>query len=521
MKRIGRCLVGLNIVTLSIAGIVGCNEENDLIRDAAGVEYALTGTVQKGPFIDGSEVKIQELSPVMDPTGVQYITKTLDDLGRFATTVEVSSEHLEIITSGYYFDEVAGELSGGTLTLGTVSAPVDGEQININLLTHLASSRTRQLLLNGIPFLDAEKQAKDELLALFFLDGLEVGRFDTLDIAGDGEGNAALLAISAVIQQAAWNATTGVNATAVLSEMLAKLSSDIVANGILDDEGLVASLREGAITLDLAAVRANLEARYTENNESVIAAPFEDLVDSDGDQIINGLDDDLPNDGLIVFAPQTVQMETVASSEVITLSGLNAEGHTRVVLEGGTLLHNGAAVTLIEGSNPAESVVEAVNGDTLQIQVVAAGAALSSVSTTLTVGTAEPVEFVVTTETYNYDLTFGTIDFGVAVHDGQHIEMILLDAGSMTEITGSRQSKTVIDGGFSFSFAAILEPAVSYALVFFTEVGGGSFLNGVCDPPTSDHAWKIDIPAVTGHVDIQVSHTPDFFLTACDYFPVL
>ena len=77
--------------------------------------------MQKGQFIQGSVVTIQELNERLQPTGKSYQTQILDDMGSFELTSDIDSRYVEIIAEGFYFNEVTGNLSDAPLTLRSLS----------------------------------------------------------------------------------------------------------------------------------------------------------------------------------------------------------------------------------------------------------------------------------------------------------------------------------------------------------------------------------------------------------------
>ena len=80
-----------------------------------------SGFSQKGPFIQGSSVTMFELDKDFAATGESYPAVTSDNFGSFDIKSDFKSEHLEIVSEGFYFDEVKGALSDANLTLRTIS----------------------------------------------------------------------------------------------------------------------------------------------------------------------------------------------------------------------------------------------------------------------------------------------------------------------------------------------------------------------------------------------------------------
>lgn len=76
----------------------------------AAVTYSAAGSVQKGPFTQGTSITIQPLDDSLNPTGKQYQTKTTDDAGTFSVGSEIESRYVEIIATGYYYNEIEGKV---------------------------------------------------------------------------------------------------------------------------------------------------------------------------------------------------------------------------------------------------------------------------------------------------------------------------------------------------------------------------------------------------------------------------
>jgi hypothetical protein len=241
--------------------------------------------VQKGPFSQGADVTIQELGPSYEPSGKIYSTKTVDDFGAFDFSGDVGSPFVEIITTGYYFDEVAGALSSGPLSLRVIT-DLSASSVNINILTTLAEDRIKYLVVSGgKSYDDAKAQAQAEILRVFEIpDEIAAGLsgFESMDISQPGVDNGVLLAISAVLQ--------GQHSVAELSEEIAKIASDLESDGTLDSAALVSDIKTSAVGLDLGAIHNNLQNRYDQLGLSNSIPDFEKYVDSDGDGIINAWD---------------------------------------------------------------------------------------------------------------------------------------------------------------------------------------------------------------------------------------
>ena len=136
-------------------------------RKGAGTNYNINGAVQKGPFVLGTTITIQELDQNLAPTGKTYSTETVDDLGKFTLQSIFTSPYVEITASGYYFDEVVGLLSTAPLTLRAIACLSDSTNVNVNILTTLEKKRLVYLVQSGKTFSEAKIQSEGEVLNIF------------------------------------------------------------------------------------------------------------------------------------------------------------------------------------------------------------------------------------------------------------------------------------------------------------------------------------------------------------------
>ncbi|MEE3241802.1 MAG: hypothetical protein VX207_01820, partial [Candidatus Neomarinimicrobiota bacterium] len=231
---------------------------------------SLSGSAQKGPFNNGTAINIAELTNTLSPTGRNFSTAITDNTGRFSVAnVQLESPYVELRANGYYFNEVSNQISSGQLTLFALSNLSGKTSLNVNILTHLEKNRMGTLMSGTTPltFAQAKSQAQEEVFAIFDYSRANVPESELLDISQGGAANGKLLAISAIIQG---DLTVG-----QMSELLANISTDIASDGTLDDATLRNTLIDNSKNLDLAQIRANLEARYASLGISATIPDFE------------------------------------------------------------------------------------------------------------------------------------------------------------------------------------------------------------------------------------------------------
>ena len=232
----------------------------------------VTGYVQKGPFINGTQILMSELNASMEQTGKIFSSQINNDKGSFeVNNVKLYSCYVELSANGYYFDEVGGEISSGPLTLYALSDLTDIATVNVNILTHLEKQRVNHLVKNNKMSLESAKgMAQSEILAIFGFQKDEMMNSEDLNISLNGDDHAILLAISIILQ--------GKRSAGDLTELLATISNDIKEDGVLSDDDILDDLRSSTLELNLDSIRQNLERRFQTLGESASVPDFETYI---------------------------------------------------------------------------------------------------------------------------------------------------------------------------------------------------------------------------------------------------
>jgi YVTN family beta-propeller protein len=260
----------------------GGGSSDDSGTETQGAGSEIVGLAQKGPFILGSDITIQELDDSLNSIGTQFTTEIINDLGEFTISPNLTSQYVEVIGDGYYYDEIAGDLSSGTLNLWAVADLDSGTEVNINVLTYLEKTRLKTLISQGKSFDEARAQAKSEVLAAFNISESNISDFDKMDISESGTSNAILLAVSSILlEMAHGNATYEISIPAELSETLSAIATDIGTDGSLDSQETKENICRASTNIDQEEVRNNLESRYASLGQTIVAPPFENYIDND------------------------------------------------------------------------------------------------------------------------------------------------------------------------------------------------------------------------------------------------
>ena len=225
------------------------------------------GFIQKGPFISGSSITIQELDDQLNPTGVSYSIATNDDFGSFTLETPIRSGYIEIIAQGFYFNEVNGEISKSNITLRALTKVNQSLVSNVNVLTTLTNNRIKYLIKNdGLSYEEAKETAEKEILTVFNISGEGID-FNSLDISKSEEKNAILLAVSCILQG---DLTEG-----ELMEIISKIIQDVEKDGTLESETIKERLIRNAKNLHIQAIRQNLINRYKSLGLNIEIPPLE------------------------------------------------------------------------------------------------------------------------------------------------------------------------------------------------------------------------------------------------------
>ncbi|WP_422359834.1 hypothetical protein [Reichenbachiella sp.] len=266
------------ITSLSILGISflisNCTEEQYITEEyvPATQTVSLSGSVQKGPFVNGTSITISELDSALIQTGHTFFTQITNDKGSFEVDLELESDFVMLRADGFYFNEISGKTSTSQITLYALSDVTDSSTINVNILSHLEKPRVEFLISEGLTFVEAKKQAQSEVLSVFNIETDDIRSSELLDISQAGDDNAALLATSIILQ--------GFRSEGELSELLSNISLDLREDGILDEEKLGTKLINHARLNVNTETRSNIEERYSDLGVEFEIGNFEKYVTS-------------------------------------------------------------------------------------------------------------------------------------------------------------------------------------------------------------------------------------------------
>lgn len=249
----------------------------------SGTYTASKGVAQKGPLALGSVVFAQELDAGLAPTGRQFSYQVTSNLGTFSPTSTFASRYVGLLANGYYFDEVAGTVSTGTVALNAYADLQASSVLNVNLLTTLAYQRIQRLMVgSGMSYAAASLQAETEVLRALKMPVGTRASFGELDLGGGTDGDHMLAAISSLFVYG--------NGPGALSALIANFQADIGINGVLTNAATSTALAAAAAAVDPAAVAAHLTQAYAASGVSFTADQIAQWIDADGDGVIGRME---------------------------------------------------------------------------------------------------------------------------------------------------------------------------------------------------------------------------------------
>ena len=271
----------------------GSTEDAGIIAD-----LNVAGLTQKGPFVKGSEVTVQGINcKTLELTDEVFEGKVKSDKGDFTVEdVSLKSTCALFEVTGVYRNEISGKKSSEKLTLHALTDLKDRKNVNINVLTELEYERLMFLVTEkGKKFAEAKAQAEEEVLAAFDIKG-DFVEFENLNIFESGDENAALLAVSVMMQAETDDAG--------LVTRMEKFADSFAETGKWKDSGTKKIISEWAIEVTanggLDSIRKNVEA--WDLGDTVPA--FEKFIEAyaDGDSIV------------LIVTPKSSSSETSVSS---------------------------------------------------------------------------------------------------------------------------------------------------------------------------------------------------------------
>ena len=229
------------------------NAANDGTASLGGFTANIGGVAQKGPFVFGSSVTVNEVDSFYGHEMRQVAEGCIiTNNGQYRlNNVHADSNCVKIKVTGFYRNELNGGLSSSPVTLAARTCMP--EDVNVNILTHLEIPRVDQLLMNHIDFNTAKAQAEREVLAAFGIDTTKLGNMppaEEMGIFGNDDYSAAILAISAMLQ--------GGRDEGEMMNLVNNIAEDIKGDGVWNDPNWKIKIADWVVGVDSAGQYTNI-----------------------------------------------------------------------------------------------------------------------------------------------------------------------------------------------------------------------------------------------------------------------
>ncbi len=226
---------------------------------------SLAGYSQKGPFLKGSTVYLYELSDgrTLKQTNGNFTSEINSDDGRYQfKSRDLVSQYALLVADGKYRNEVTGKTTNTSIKLQAYTNMLMRKSANVNLLTHLEKERVYYLVTKEkMTVRAAKRQAQAEILAEFHIDASQIkAESEDLDVFGKTDADAALLAISILLQRD--------SSETELSVLLTEMANDLAEDGSWNNAAKRAEIADWVATVDstvmdtaskLAKIRKNVK----------------------------------------------------------------------------------------------------------------------------------------------------------------------------------------------------------------------------------------------------------------------
>ena len=268
------------VVTIGMMAMLQSCSSNDDLDGYTPTNFNVGGKVEKGPFVRGTPIQMQPLDADLDETGESFTSTITDNEGTFTFGSKLlKSPYVKLSASGYYFNEVTGELSKGTLALNAVANLQNAADVNLNILSHLKYQRVLDLVAkDGKSFKEANNQAQEEVLKTFGLEKYAKTDVNHFSITSGTDEAAALIAVSSLIL---YN-----RSEAQITEYLSQLSEEFAEDGNFSETTKL-QIRKDMFSLEskLPQIAENIKKRYQEMGKEVAVKNLIYYFDWDGDGI--------------------------------------------------------------------------------------------------------------------------------------------------------------------------------------------------------------------------------------------
>lgn len=286
-------------ICLFLLSLFSCKKESLNQETLKG--HQINGKIEKGPFVKGSKVTVQELTSDLTPTGKSFTTSITDDQGNFGLdNIPLTSNFIEIITDGYFYNEVSGELSSSPITLTGLADISEGTNINVNILTHITKGRIVNLIKNDkLTFSNARQKAQKEFFTIFGLQDYSTKNFSSFSVAaGTNESSSQIVVSAALLKD---------KSPAQFTEYIADLSDQFKNTGAFTDK-TKDEIWSSSIGLNCIDIKDKLIQRYASLNKQINVVELGYFIDWNHDGIAGNELGKIGQERILKFETDTLKV---------------------------------------------------------------------------------------------------------------------------------------------------------------------------------------------------------------------
>lgn len=357
------------VVTIGMMAMLQSCSSNDDLDGYTPTNFNVGGKVEKGPFVRGTAIQMQPLDAELDETGESFTSTITDNEGTFTFGSKLlKSPYVKLSASGYYFNEVTGELSKGTLALNAVANLQNAADVNLNILSHLKYQRVMDLVAkDGKSFKEANNQAQEEVLKIFGLEKYAKTDVNHFSITSGTDEAAALIAVSSLIL---YN-----RSEAQITEYLSQLSEEFAEDGNFSETTKL-QIRKDMFSLEskLPQIAENIKKRYQEMGKEVAVKNLIYYFDWDGDGTAGN--EIAPENHPVRLETNNINVPMEGGSYEVKVNTTVPVYLERPSIPGDDIYDNSTSVSGMEiyetGSEPCINYTKELNNNILKVVVKAA-----------------------------------------------------------------------------------------------------------------------------------------------------
>lgn len=357
------------VVTIGMMAMLQSCSSNDDLDGYTPTNFNVGGKVEKGPFVRGTAIQMQPLDAELDEIGESFTSTITDNEGTFTFGSKLlKSPYVKLSASGYYFNEVTGELSKGTLALNAVANLQNAADVNLNILSHLKYQRVMDLVAkDGKSFKEANNQAQEEVLKTFGLEKYAKTDVNHFSITFGTDEAAALIAVSSLIL---YN-----RSEAQITEYLSQLSEEFAEDGNFSETTKL-QIRKDMFSLEskLPQIAENIKKRYQEMGKEVAVKNLIYYFDWDGDGTAGN--EIAPENHPVRLETNNINVPMEGGSYEVKVNTTVPVYLERPSIPGDDIYDNSTSVSGMEiyetGSEPCINYTKELNNNILKVVVKAA-----------------------------------------------------------------------------------------------------------------------------------------------------